>query len=153
MGTTADKLNRLKETKALLKQRLTDKGIDISGENSFYRLADRVGEITGGTPKIRFCMQKYSHIEYLAVDGTQIDTYFPGDDYANLEQYLEEEVGNFVEIEIVAGKPCIIDMRSGNQIELSLTSVGRFGKAAPPGEIDSYAFTMPNNDVLFIEER
>lgn len=48
MGTTAEKLNRLKETKALLKQRLADKGIDVSQETSFYRLADKVGEIAGG---------------------------------------------------------------------------------------------------------
>ena len=40
MGTIAQKVSRLAETKALLKQRLTEKGIDVSDENVFYRLAD-----------------------------------------------------------------------------------------------------------------
>lgn len=47
MGTTADKLARLNETKALLKTRLTEKGIDVASENNFYNLADKVGEISG----------------------------------------------------------------------------------------------------------
>ena len=48
MGTTADKLARLSETKALLKTRLTEKGLDVASENNFYNLADKVGEISGG---------------------------------------------------------------------------------------------------------
>lgn len=48
MGTIAQKGSRLAETKALLKQRLTEKGIDVSDENVFYRLADKVGDIVGG---------------------------------------------------------------------------------------------------------
>lgn len=47
MGTTADKLTRLNETKALLKTRLTEKGLDVASENNFYNLADKVGEISG----------------------------------------------------------------------------------------------------------
>lgn len=49
MGTIAQKVSRLEDTKALLKQRLTEKGIDVSDENVFYRLADKVGDIVGGT--------------------------------------------------------------------------------------------------------
>lgn len=48
MGTTADKLARLNETKALLKTRLTEKGLDVASENNFYNLADKVGEIEQG---------------------------------------------------------------------------------------------------------
>lgn len=48
MGTTADKLARLNETKALLKTRLTEKGLDVASENNFYNLADKVGEIPSG---------------------------------------------------------------------------------------------------------
>lgn len=45
MGT-ADKLARLNETKALLKQRLVEKGItEAASEDNFYRLADAVGMI------------------------------------------------------------------------------------------------------------
>ena len=46
MGTTADKLARLSETKALLKTRLTEKGLDVASEENFYNLADKVGEIS-----------------------------------------------------------------------------------------------------------
>lgn len=45
MGTTADKLTRLSETKALLKTRLTEKGLDVASEDNFYNLANKVGEI------------------------------------------------------------------------------------------------------------
>lgn len=49
MGTTADKLARLSETKALLKTRLTEKGVDVTSEENFYNLADKVGEIQSGS--------------------------------------------------------------------------------------------------------
>ena len=49
MGTTADKLARLNETKALLKTRLTEKGLDVASENNFYNLADKVREIQTGS--------------------------------------------------------------------------------------------------------
>ena len=49
MGTTADKLARLNETKALLKTRLTEKGVDVTSEENFYNLADKVGEIQSGS--------------------------------------------------------------------------------------------------------
>lgn len=45
MGTTSEKLARLDETKILLKQRLTEKGVDVASENNFYNLANKVGEI------------------------------------------------------------------------------------------------------------
>lgn len=46
MGTTADKLARLNETKNVLKQRLVEKGItEAASDDNFYRLADAVGRI------------------------------------------------------------------------------------------------------------
>lgn len=39
------KVQRGEETKALLKTRLTEKGLDVASENNFYNLADKVGEI------------------------------------------------------------------------------------------------------------
>lgn len=48
MGTIAQKGSRLAETKALLKQRLAEKGVDVSDEDVFYHLADKVGEIAAG---------------------------------------------------------------------------------------------------------
>lgn len=59
MGTTADKLARLNETKALLKTRLTEKGLDVASEDNFYNLANKVGEIQNNTP-----------IEYIKWTGT-----------------------------------------------------------------------------------
>lgn len=46
MGTTADKLARIEETKALLKQRLVEKGItEAASDDNFYRLADAVAMV------------------------------------------------------------------------------------------------------------
>ena len=45
MGTIADKLNKLDETKNLLKQRLTEKGLDVSNENNFYNLVNQISNI------------------------------------------------------------------------------------------------------------
>lgn len=52
MGTTTDKLARLNETKALLKTRLTEKGVDVASEENFYNLADKVGEIQSGSIEV-----------------------------------------------------------------------------------------------------
>lgn len=48
------KVQRGEETKALLKTRLTEKGLDVASENNFYNLADKVGEIetVGGTVSV-----------------------------------------------------------------------------------------------------
>lgn len=54
MGTTADKLARLNETKALLKTRLTEKGLDVASENNFYNLANKVAEIQSGEKTSEF---------------------------------------------------------------------------------------------------
>ncbi len=45
MGAIADKLKRALASKALLKQRLTEKGVDVSQEDVLYNLANKVGEI------------------------------------------------------------------------------------------------------------
>lgn len=39
---------QLQSTKDLLKQRLTEKGVNVTSENNFYNLADKVGEIQSG---------------------------------------------------------------------------------------------------------
>ena len=52
MRTTADKLARLNETKALLKTRLTEKGLDVASEDNFYNLANKVGEIQSGSIEV-----------------------------------------------------------------------------------------------------
>lgn len=69
MGTTADKLARLNETKALLKTRLTEKGLDVASENNFYNLADKVGEIkSGSTGKLEWI--KLNAVQTLALPTT-----------------------------------------------------------------------------------
>lgn len=57
------KVQRGEETKALLKTRLTEKGLDVASENNFYNLANKVGEISGFT--IDFYNKLASHGEYL----------------------------------------------------------------------------------------
>lgn len=73
MGTTADKLARLNETKALLKTRLTEKGLDVAAENNFHNLADKVGEIQGGGDIVTIMIEpELNHpptINYINEDG------------------------------------------------------------------------------------
>lgn len=75
MGTTADKLARLNETKALLKTRLTEKGLDVASENNFYNLANKVGEIQSGT------------IEVLTYN-------INSSDYIDTKSYYDEDMSN-----------------------------------------------------------
>lgn len=77
MGTTADKLARLNETKALLKTRLTEKGVDVTSEENFYNLADKVGEIqSGSTGKLKWI--KLNAVQTLAPPvTTQVDVDLP----------------------------------------------------------------------------
>ena len=89
MGTTADKLARLNETKALLKTRLTEKGVDVASENNFYNLADKVGEIQSGSIEVLT-------FNISSGDYTDIDTWW--DQSANNEytEAIWELSGPFV---------------------------------------------------------
>lgn len=60
MGTTADKLARLNETKALLKTRLAEKGLDVASENNFYNLVNAISQIQGAESIIGECFIKDS---------------------------------------------------------------------------------------------
>lgn len=65
MGATADKLARLDQTKALLKTRLTEKGVDVTSEENFYNLADKVGEISGFSLNLDNKLSSYGeYLEY-----------------------------------------------------------------------------------------
>lgn len=88
MGTTADKLARLNETKALLKTRLTEKGVDVASENNFYNLADKVGEIQSGG-KIEKCLIHISSSEL-----QKIYELFSEDQMSNYGLYTFEYSGN-----------------------------------------------------------
>lgn len=48
MGTTADKLNKLLETKAAIKQAIIDKGVDISDTDTFASYPEKIESIQAG---------------------------------------------------------------------------------------------------------
>lgn len=48
MGTTADKLNKLLETKAAIKQAIIDKGVDISDADTFASYPEKISAIEAG---------------------------------------------------------------------------------------------------------
>ena len=55
MGTTADKLNKLVETKAAIKTAITNKGVEISDTDTFFSYASKIDSISSGhCPK--FCV-------------------------------------------------------------------------------------------------
>lgn len=49
MGTTADKLTYLAETKKTIKDAIVAKGVDVPDGTSFRQYADKVGEIESGS--------------------------------------------------------------------------------------------------------
>ena len=69
MGTVEDKLGRLSETKELLKQRLTEKGVNVSNENVFYNLADKVGSVATGPEKTNLEIYPVAYADYIIVFG------------------------------------------------------------------------------------
>ena len=48
MGTTAEKLNYLNETKKQIKQAIIDKGVDVTNDDTFRSYATKIGEIKSG---------------------------------------------------------------------------------------------------------
>lgn len=64
MGTTADKLNKLLETKAAIKQAIIDKGVDISDEDTFASYPEKISSIQGGGDGVNW-------LDILTVGGTR----------------------------------------------------------------------------------
>ena len=48
MGTIADKLNKLKTTKGLIKQAIIDKGVEVTDNDTFESYADKISSIQSG---------------------------------------------------------------------------------------------------------
>ena len=67
MGTTADKLNKLEETKAAIKTAITNKGVEVSDSDTFASYADKINSIpTGGGGDLDFSQLGYSYTpEYI----------------------------------------------------------------------------------------
>ena len=55
MGTIADKLNKLKTTKGLIKQAIIDKGVEVTDNDTFESYADKISSIQsgGGTSDVK----------------------------------------------------------------------------------------------------
>ena len=50
MDTVVNKLNYLKETKAIIKNAITEKGVTVSDTDTFRSYANKIGEIQVGQP-------------------------------------------------------------------------------------------------------
>lgn len=48
MGTIAEKLTHLEDTKTAIKQAIIDKGVQVADDTPFRNYADKIGEISGG---------------------------------------------------------------------------------------------------------
>ena len=70
MGTTADKLNYLKESIDLLKNTLKDKGINITGNTPLRECVEKVSEVSGGVPK---GFTELQYLEKTVQDNSYID--------------------------------------------------------------------------------
>lgn len=120
MGTTEDKLAKLIETKGLLKQKLTEKGIDVSNEDNFYTLANTVGDIQSRKKvKVKFVYSNYNGAKELCYT----DALPPTPSVVKKNVYDTEPI----EVEILKGSIVIIagvsttQIISGNYIPLSFS--------------------------------
>lgn len=69
MGTTADKLNKLLETKAAIKQAIIDKGVDISDTDTFASYPEKIESIQAGGDSVNW-------LDIISNNGTTGDYLF-----------------------------------------------------------------------------
>ena len=176
MGTTADKLARLNETKVSMKtaindpalgdrfadypvaitdgkayiaQKITEKGVEASGSDTFQQLGDKVGEIqSGSTGKLEWI--KLNAVQTLAVPPvmTQVDVDLP---------IVGNPIYVFVRIPTVGGgdygEPYPVLILTAYTHTLGVTPITNGGQVkaivelGPQIELGTYAQTVSNNKV------
>lgn len=80
MGSIADKLNYLNETKQTIKQAIIDKGVSVSDADTFRSYADKIGSIEAGTAENALVpailegeWQEYYYTRYTIATGETAD--------------------------------------------------------------------------------
>lgn len=90
MGTTADKLNKLLETKAAIKSALVEKGVEVSATDTFASYAEKINELSVGEDS-RFGVTLDSLIGSIDNDGnltrSTAEISFIGTGIKTVEQY------------------------------------------------------------------
>lgn len=86
---------QLQSTKNLLKQRLTEKGLDVATENNFYNLVDKIGEIKESKDFTITDINHGTEFPSQATAGEVIKVYF-SDDLTTTE--IKDESSNNIPI-------------------------------------------------------
>lgn len=147
MGTTADKLARLNETKALLKTRLTEKGLDVASENNFYNLANKVGEISGDDrPEYNIYNVSIFHFQPEKAKAGDIVILSAGQTVTATSIYLESYIGRKIVGKVLFYENFNDIPEVFRQYFENIPSV-----VAPPVGKEMYAFfVMPPCDVFVV---
>lgn len=86
MGTTADKLEYLSDTKELIRQAIIDKGVQVDLEETFRSYPDKISQIeTGGSSWVDFFT--YLNMRECTISYDELDIFIAAG-------VIEEVVGN-----------------------------------------------------------
>ena len=133
MGTTADKLNKLKETKLAIKTAIVNKGVEVTDTDTFASYASKIDSIQTGGGDLDFSQLGYAYTPTFITEGYDIgkqaySSYvkgastwqesFPGIDFNKIEFFPKIEIddtdpiynnnNNYVGLQLPAIPNCII---------------------------------------------
>ena len=135
MGTIADKLDYLIETKNILKTNLINKKVDIPDGTTFRQMAQMVNEIST-ISKYTITVKANNGINNIEIDGHSLNS---GETYK-----FEKEAGDFINFNISSDVGFQI---TENVAKTKIpTESGSVSRALPPMVL-SYYFVMPKGDI------
>jgi hypothetical protein len=108
MGTTADKLNKLLETKTAIKTAIVNKGVNVADTDSFASYADKINEISGG------------------------DEWQPNPNWCDIKKIVDEDTRDY------KGKVGAILYNFSDVSEFNMTSTGVCAVATSDGAFYTY---------------
>lgn len=135
MGTIADKLTYLNETKNILKTNLINKGISVSNGATFRQMTEMVEEITASS-KYKVTVKANNGIFSININDHTINS---GESYE-----FEIEVGEIINFDISSDVGFSL-IRNESRIKIPYIE-GVATKALPPMSM-SYYFIMPKGNV------
>ena len=113
MGTTADKLNKVLETKAAIKDAIVAKGVTVADTDPFSAYAGKIGQISGG--------------------GAATDEWQPNPNWWDIRKILDEDTRDY------AGKVGVILYNFNDVSDFTLAASGMTAVATSDGSFYTYA--------------
>ena len=129
MGTTAEKLAYLQETKEAIKDAIVNKGVEVTEDTTFREYATKIGEISGGTS------DEYVNINLI---GSGVDFEYLGEN--GWQTVSAEHMGNDYEVDLGSFKvkkgSFIFGRKTPNQSSNLSTILETTGRILKLGYVD-----------------